>query len=105
MGGLGGTGGMWIGDSFSGTSELTPAAVSAYAAATLQRSETLLVGLSTLVFHELGHETHFGEALTKKFPVTTVLSWPRERGTSSAGKRMSKAVGAPFDCSIPGGCR
>jgi hypothetical protein len=100
----GGTGGTWNGDSFSGRSELTPGAVSAYANAATSRNEAPLVGLSTLTFHELGHETHFGEALTQKYPVTRTISWPRELGASSAGSRMSGAVGAPFDCSIPGGC-
>jgi RHS repeat-associated protein len=101
----GGTGGTWTGDSFSGRSELSPAAVSAYASAATSRSEDAGVGLSTLAFHELGHETHYGEALTKKYPVTSTISWPREYGASSAGARMAEAVGAPFDCSIPGGCQ
>jgi RHS repeat-associated protein len=101
----GGTGGTWSGDSFSGRSELTPGAVSAYANAASARNEAPDVGVSTLEFHELAHETKFGEALTKQYPVTPTISWPREQGTSSAGKRMSDAVGAPFDCSIPGGCQ
>jgi len=104
-GGGGGTGGTWNGDSFSGHSELNPGAVSAYANAASDRNEAPLVGLSTLTFHELGHETHFGEALTERYPVTPTISWPRELGASSAGSRMSQAVGAPFDCSIPGGCQ
>jgi len=29
----------------------------------------------------------------------------REYGASSAGSRMANTVGAPFDCSIPGGCQ
>ena len=101
----GGTGGTWSGDSFSGRSELTPGAVSAYANAASARNEAPDVGLNSLTFHELGHETHFGEALTTQYPVTSTISWPREQGTSSAGRRMSDAVGAPFDCSIPGGCQ
>ena len=101
----GGTGGTWKGDSFSGHSELNPQAVSDYANASSARNEAPLVGLTTLTFHELGHETHFGEALTQQYPVTPMISWPREQGTSSAGKRMSEAVGAPFDCDIPGGCQ
>lgn len=100
----GGTGGTWNGDSFSGHSQLNPGAVSAYANAASARNEAPLVGLSTLTFHELGHETHFGEALTQQYPVTPTISWPREQGASSAGSRMSQAAGAPFDCSIPGGC-
>lgn len=100
----GGTGGTWSGDSFSGHSELSPGAVSAYANAASARNEVPLVGVSTMTFHELGHETHFGNALTAKYPVTPTISWPREQGASSAGDRMSQAVGAPFDCSIPGGC-
>jgi RHS repeat-associated protein len=101
----GGTGGTWNGDSFSGRSELTPGAVSAYANAASARNEAPDVGLNSLTFHELAHETHFGEALTNQYLVTPTLSWPREQGTSSAGRRMSDAVGAPFDCSIPGGCQ
>lgn len=101
----GGTAGTWKGDSFSGRSELTPGAVSAYANAASARNEAPDVGLNSLTFHELGHETHFGEALTQQYPVTPTISWPREQGTSSAGKRMSDAVGATFDCSIPGGCQ
>lgn len=98
--------GKWKGDSFSGHSELNPGAVSAYANAASARNEAPLVGLSTLTFHELGHETHFGEALTRQYPVTPTLSLPREAGTSSAGKRMSDAAGGQFDCSIPqGGCQ
>ncbi len=100
----GGTGGTWNGDSFSGHSQLNPGAVSAYANAASDRNEAPLVGLSTLTFHELGHETHFGEALTQQYPVTPTISWPREQGASSAGNRMSQAAGAPFDFSIPGGC-
>ena len=84
----GGTGGAWSGGSFSGRSELTPGAVSAYANAATARNKAPLVGLSTLPFHELGHETHFGEALTRKYPVTPTISWPRERGASSAGSHV-----------------
>ena len=101
----GGTDGTWSGDSFSGQSKLTPGAISAYAKAASDRKEDSFVGLSTITFHELGHETHFGQSLTTLYPVTPAISWPRERGVSSAGSRMSKAVGAPFDCSISGGCQ
>jgi len=101
----GGTGGTGNGDSFSGHSELNPQAVSDYANAASARNEAPLVGLSTLTFHELAHETHFGEALTQQYPVTPTISMPRERGTSSAAKRMADAVGAQFDCDIPGGCQ
>jgi RHS repeat-associated protein len=101
----GGTSGTWKGDSFSGQSKLSPGAVSAYVNAASDRNEDQSVGLNSLTFHELAHETHFGEALTDQYPVTPTLSWPREHGTSSAGRRMSDAVGAPFDCSIPGGCQ
>ena len=101
----GGTGGTWNGDSFKGTSQLNPSAVTAYANNASARNEAPDVGLNTLTFHELGHETHFGEALTNQYPVTPTLSQPREQGTSSAGRRMSDAVGAPFDCAIPGGCQ
>lgn len=101
----GGTGGTWNGDSFSGHSSLSPGAVSAYANAASARDEAPLMGLSTLTFHELGHETHFGEALTQQYPVTPTISWPRERGASSAGSRMAGTVDAPFDCSIAGGCQ
>ena len=101
----GGTGGKWDKDSFSGSSGLNVKAVVDYATAASERNENPLVGLNTLVFHELGHETHFGETLTKKYPVTSNISWPREWGASSTGNRMSQAVKAPFDCSIPGGCQ
>jgi len=102
----GGTGGTWHGDSFSGQSELNPRAISGYANAASARNEDANVGVSTLTFHELGHETHFGEGLTNEYPVTPTLSIPREQGASSAGDRMSQAAGAPFDCSIPmGGCQ
>jgi RHS repeat-associated protein len=102
----GGTAGTWNGDSFKGTSELTPGAVSTYANAASARNEAQEVGLNSLTFHELAHETHFGEALTNQYPVTPTISWPREQGTSSAGRRMSEAVGATFDCSMTqGGCQ
>jgi hypothetical protein len=101
----GATGGTWTGNSFSGQSNLTPKAISDYANAATARNESADVGLNTLTFHELSHETHFGEALTNQYPVTPTISWPREQGTSSAGKAMSGSVGAPFDCSIPGGCQ
>ena len=101
----GGTGGTWSGDSFKGNSNLSPGAVSAYANAASDRNEAPTVGLNTLTFHELGHETHYGESLTQKYPVTPTISWPREYGASSAGSRMANTVGAPFDCSIPGGCQ
>jgi len=102
----GGTGGIWNENSFSSHSELNPQAVSDYANTASARNEGPLVGLSTLTFHELGHETHFGEALTQQYPVTPTLSLPREAGTSSAGKVMSDAAGGQFDCSIPqGGCQ
>jgi RHS repeat-associated protein len=101
----GGTAGTWNGDSFSGHSNLNPAAISAYANAASDRNEAPMVGLNTLTFHELGHETHYGESLTQRYPVTPTISWPREYGASSAGSRMANTVGAPFDCSIPGGCQ
>lgn len=106
-GGAGGaTGGHWkLFGGFSGTSELNPGAVNKYVAAASGRNEAPLVGLSTMTFHELSHETHFGEALTAKYPVTPEISLPREQGTSSAGQGMSGAVGAPFDCDIAGGCQ
>jgi hypothetical protein len=83
----------------SNISDLSPGAVSAYANAASARNEDSSVGLNTLTFHELGHETHFGEALTQQYPVTPTLSWPRERGASSAGSRMAGTVDAPFGCS------
>jgi RHS repeat-associated protein len=102
----GGTGGSWkLFGGFSGKSELNPEAVSRYANNATGRNEAPLVGLSTLTFHELSHETHFGEALTGKYPVSDTLSPEREAGTSSAGRTMSGTVDAPFDCSIAGGCQ
>lgn len=101
----GGTGGTWTGTSFKGMSTLQPAAVSAYANAAVARNDPAGHGISTLIFHELGHETHFGEALTRQYPVTPSISWPREQGTSSAAERMANTVTAPFDCSIAGGCQ
>jgi RHS repeat-associated protein len=100
----GGISGSWHGDSFRGHSGLNPGAVSNYGKAASDRNEAPLVGLSTLTFHELGHETHFGMNLTKQYPVTPTISWPRERATSSAGSAMAGAAGAPFDCSI-GSCQ
>jgi hypothetical protein len=100
-GGGGGTSGTWTGDSFSGQSRLSPGVIAGYANA----GAGSFAGVSTITFHELGHETHFGEALTTKYPVTEQLSWPRERGASSAGHTMSNTVGAPFVCAIPGGCQ
>jgi hypothetical protein len=35
----------------------------------------------------------------------TALSIGGATGASSAGRRMANTVGAPFDCSIPGGCQ
>lgn len=100
----GGTSGTWNGDSFKGHSDLSTGAVSSYANGATARKEDPSVGVSTLTFHELGHETHFGEALTKQFPVTPQVSWPREHGASSAGSAMAGTVGAPYDCTI-GGCQ
>jgi len=101
----GGTGGTWNGDMFKGNSSLTPHAVMAYATAATQRQEAQSVGLNTLTFHELGHETHFGVTQTQKYPVTPKISLPRERAASSAAETMTHAVGATFDCSIPQGCQ
>lgn len=103
----GGTSGSWkLFGGFSGKSELSPEAVKAYVSGASGRNEDPLVGLSTMTFHELAHETHFGEALTSKYPVTDKISPEREAGTSSAGRAMSGTVDAPFDCSIPaGGCQ
>jgi RHS repeat-associated protein len=100
----GGTRGNWSGYSFRGNSNLSPSAVSQYADAATVRGQSADVGISTLIFHELGHETHFGEALTRQFPVSDGFSWAREKGASSAGQSMSQAVGAPFNCAIAGGC-
>jgi RHS repeat-associated protein len=99
----GGTAGTWNGDSFRGQSNLSPGAISAYANAASARNEDSSIGVNTIMFHELGHETHYGEALTQQYPVTPTIAWPREQGASSAGSRMANTVGAPFDCSIPGG--
>ena len=104
-GGGGATGGTWKRNSFSGSSNLSPGAISAYANAGSSRDENPFVGLSTMTFHELGHETHFGEALTRQYPVTPDISWPREHGASSAGSSMAGTVDAPFDCVIAGGCQ
>ncbi|EIL91406.1 hypothetical protein UU5_14153 [Rhodanobacter sp. 115] len=100
----GGTGGIWNGSSFSGHSGLNASAVSQYATAAGWYKQSPLAGVSTLVFHELGHETHFGMGLTQKYPVTSTIEWPREWGASSAGNAMAGSVGASFNCSIPGGC-
>ncbi len=91
-GGGGGTGGSWSGNSFSGQSRLNPGVVADYGNAAGARNEPWRVGFTTLIFHELGHETHFGEALTRQYPVTPELSWPREHGASSAGSRMSQMI-------------
>jgi RHS repeat-associated protein len=110
----GGTGGTWHGDSFSGNSVLSPRAVSDYTNNASLRNESPSVGASTLTFHELGHETHFGQTLTGEYPVESPNwgnkefennFWSRERPTSSAGDSMAGAAGAPFDCSIAGGCQ
>jgi RHS repeat-associated protein len=103
----GGTGGTWSGNAFSGHSGLNASAVSLYATAATWYKQPASVGTSTLVFHELGHETHFGMALTQEYPVTSTITadeWPREWGASSAGNAMAGAAGAPFNCAISGGC-
>lgn len=110
----GGTGGTWNGASFAGHSRLNFGAVATYTNTAASRGEAGSVGASTLVFHELGHETHFGQALLEGHPVQAPdwgnpafeqNFWARERPTSSAGDAMAGAAGAPFDCSIPGGCQ
>ena len=102
-GGAGGaTGGSWSGDTFSGHSSLSPGAVRAYSNAALQRDEPSGVGVNTLMFHELAHETHFGQGFNYSYDPFK-LSTERESNVSSAGSRMAGTVGAPFDCSIPGG--
>jgi len=110
----GGTGGTWHGDSFSGDSVLSPRAVFNYTNSASLRNESSSIGASTLTFHELAHETHFGEALTGQYPVEPSNwgnkafeenFWNREKPTSSAGESMAGAAGAPFDCSLPGGCQ
>jgi hypothetical protein len=102
----GGTDGTWSGDSFSGKSALRPDEVSGYAGLATHSGLNEIVGLSTLTFHELAHETHFGQELTKQYPVSRDISEPRERGASSAANRMSSAVGGAFSCDImPLGCQ
>jgi RHS repeat-associated protein len=101
----GGTGGTWNGSSFSGSSKLTVGAVATYVDSAENHGRDSFVGVSTLTFHELAHETHFGEELTKKYPVGPIISNEREEGTSSAGKRMAETVDAPFICSMAGGCQ
>ena len=102
----GGTAGTWTGTSFSGHSELNADLIKSYGNSAGQVfNEPWRVGFATLIFHELSHETHFGDMLTRQYPVTQDLAWPREWGTSSAGNRWSSAVGASFDCRIPGGCQ
>lgn len=102
----GGTGGKWnLLGNFSGTSDLTVKDVGDYISAATSRNQSADVGASTLIFHELGHVTRFGLNLVKQYPVSPVISWPREHATSSAAEAMSASVGAPFDCSIPQGCK
>lgn len=106
-GGAGGaTGGAWgLFGGFKGTSEINASAVEQYAAAAASAHEDPFVGISTLTFHEIAHETHLGMMQTDEHPVENEISWPREWATSSAGKEMSSTVNAPFDCHIPGGCQ
>lgn len=102
----GGTSGKWsLFGNFSGTSSLSAKAVGDYMSAATSGGKSADAGVSTLIFHELGHVTKFGLSLVNQYPVTPVISWPRELATSSAAEAMSGSVGAPFDCSIPQGCK
>ncbi|TWB43906.1 RHS repeat-associated core domain-containing protein [Nitrospirillum pindoramense] len=105
-GGVGGaTDGVWSGSSFQGLSRLTPLAVDRYGQVATYRGLSEADGHSTIVFHEIAHEFHFGQSLTKQYPVTPIVSWPREWGTSSAAKAVADRVGAPFSCDVVGGCQ
>ncbi len=105
-GGAGGaTGGTWHGDgSFTGLSQLNPGSVAQYANAGSARNEGSFVGVSTLTFHELAHETHFGQTFNYMYEPSKLTS-ERESNVSTAGSRMAGTVGAPYDCSISGGCQ
>jgi hypothetical protein len=76
----------------------------------VNRGSTRGSGVATLIFHELGHYTSFGEKLTKQFPVEDYdLGTPeydyRESRTSSAGRAAATRVGENYVCGIFGnGC-
>jgi RHS repeat-associated protein len=101
----GGIRGAWNLGRYEGWARFTPGAVEAYAAAGDARGFGREAGVATLVFHEIGHETHMGNRLQDRYPANSTIDSRRERATSSIGKTMAGAVGAPFICDIPGGCQ
>jgi RHS repeat-associated protein len=82
------------GGTANGLSKLTSGVVNGYA------SYSPISGVSTLVFHELGHETSAGGAAI--MGNETKISGPaydlRERQVQTIGKSMAGSVDAPFDC-------
>ena len=109
-GGAGGaaTGGFDASGSFSGKVELSPMAVTDFQNRSTASGGTVAEGTSTLVFHELGHLTRPGGALTKQYPVNDPFGagdWKRERGTNSIARGLAFSAGASYSCRISAGCR
>jgi hypothetical protein len=105
----GGTSGEWNMFGFHGNTGLNPQAVTSYEGAATSRGLAAQVGDNTLIFHELGHQTHFGMNLSERFPATDQPGqefYKREQPTSSAGEAMAHSVSASFSCAImSGGCQ
>ncbi|MEA3012264.1 MAG: hypothetical protein QOD42_809, partial [Sphingomonadales bacterium] len=96
----GGISGTWTGNRFEGWARFTPNAVDRYAGAAEQSGRGRQAGVATLVFHDLGHETHMGNRLTNRYPVRSTPDPRRERPTSSIGEAMARSVGADFMCGM-----
>lgn len=104
----GGTSGEWGLGGFRGNTGLNPQAVASYEKGATSRGLSAQTGVNTLIFHELGHLTHFGVDLSDRYPATNQPGaefWRREQPTSSAGASMAGSVGAPFSCAVAGGCQ
>jgi RHS repeat-associated protein len=80
----------------NGLSRLTPKAVLDYE----RVSPSLEMGVSTIMFHELAHETIAGQAAAvDNFDYTKGKAFEeREQKVQTIGKQMAGSVGAPFYC-------
>jgi RHS repeat-associated protein len=101
----GGIRGAWAGNHFEGWVRFNPGAVNSYAAAAESRGLSREAGVSTLVFHEISHESHLGNRLQDRYRTRDTSDPRREMPTSSIGRAMAGSVGADFNCDIAAGCQ
>lgn len=79
-------------------SRLTPNAINGYQSA----APNAAIGISTLVLHELAHETNAGQdALVGNAYQTSGPAFEeREEKVQTIGSSMAGAIGAPFSCGV-----